>query len=116
MIYFIRDPASGLVKIGTSFQPTHRLEQLRATHPLARIEATAPGDRYVEYALHAIFIADHAEGEWFRPSPRMEAAIIAINEGWFRPQTLPKVVSPLRRAAALKSHETRRRNIARRAA
>ena len=106
-VYFLRNPATGLIKIGFSGGMQRRLWTLRREFPGAELLAHAPGNRHTEDALHAAFYADHVAGEWFRASPRLNAAIIAINEGWFHPATLPSAVSPLRKNAARRGHLTR---------
>lgn len=67
MIYFIRAKGTDYVKIGfTSGSARDRLHLLQtgSPHDLA-LEATMPGDKSTEAALHAEFSEHRERGEWF---------------------------------------------------
>lgn len=116
MIYFARDPLTGLIKIGSTEDVKNRMSTLRSLHPGAELLVEAPGCRPAEAALHTMFWSQHVRSEWFHPSAELLALIESVRDGSFVVAALPKVVSPLRRAAGIRSHQTRRANLQRRAA
>jgi hypothetical protein len=107
-VYFARDVVSGNVKIGHSYHVGRRLKALeRVTGPTFTLVATMPGGRRVEGQIHALLIEDHIGNEWFRPSPRVEALMLAVADGSFDMATLPDCKSPIRSASALRTHAAR---------
>jgi hypothetical protein len=108
-VYFARDPETGNVKIGHSCKVEHRVRALRGQvgHDL-EIVAVVEGARPIEGRFHAMLIDLHIGGEWFRPSPRLEAVIIGVAEGWFDLSKLPSCVSPIRSASAHRTWAARR--------
>ncbi|MCK4342895.1 MAG: GIY-YIG nuclease family protein [Phycisphaerae bacterium] len=67
-VYFIRDTASGAVKIGVSADPTGRLKALQTASPIpltlvSHHEFENPGA--VERYLHSVFEHLRCTGEWF---------------------------------------------------
>jgi hypothetical protein len=84
-VYFVRrknDP-TGYIKIGfTRGTVERRLRDMASATPggfdvLAEIE----GGPVVERSLHNLFEADRVDGEWFRPSPGLLAAIADAGAG-----------------------------------
>ena len=74
MIYFIR--SGGYVKIGVSVRPWDRLSTLQIGNPEPlEMIAIMPGEYDVEATLHGQFSSDRINGEWFRLSPEIGAAI-----------------------------------------
>lgn len=70
-VYFARK--DGLIKIGSSVDPSRRLRELRV-----EILVTTPGDKRTELAFHTLF-ADAAVGnEWFRPVPELLEVIESL--------------------------------------
>jgi hypothetical protein len=65
--YFILNPETGLIKIGFSFQPSYRINQLQKNH-VATLELLHQqhGDRFDEKDLHRRFADHHECYEWFR--------------------------------------------------
>lgn len=76
-IYFVRAAAPcGLIKIGRSANVVARLEELRCSSPVElTLEGAFEANSSVEPALHILFDQDRVRGEWFRPSPALEALI-----------------------------------------
>lgn len=75
-IYFARDTGCGLIKIGYSRKPAKRIAGLsyELKRPV-RLLAVARGSRRTERHLHDLFIEDRYEGEWFFPSPALDALV-----------------------------------------
>lgn len=78
--------AGPFVKIGRSYKPAERMEQLRRStsggavpngldRSLITLAATVPGDRAEERAMHDRFIEARAAGEWFHATPELLAFI-----------------------------------------
>ena len=66
-MYFVRNPATGDIKIGYSVSPASRLSQLQTAHAeRLHILATVPGSTSLEASLHRRFAAHSRNGEWFR--------------------------------------------------
>lgn len=79
-VYFVRAETTGLIKIGISRDMAQRLKALQTGSPdklavLGVIRCDRPVDKEREF--HARFRAQHSHGEWFRPSPALEAFIAA---------------------------------------
>lgn len=95
MIYFIRDAATGFVKVGHSVDPAKRLITLQIGSASAlTLEMTLPGGKSVEAVFHARLATKRQRGEWFaltrddvtamRPAPRTVDGIpvaIGVIEG-----------------------------------
>lgn len=80
-VYFIQAATLGLIKIGSAWLPTDRLNTLQIGSPdvlrllgVIRCPGEARGD---EKALHRKFAAHRSHGEWFRPAPELMAYIEA---------------------------------------
>lgn len=79
MIYFIRDSFSGRIKIGTAGDPWKRLAKIQSDCPGdATLLAMEPGGVEREQELHAFFATERRRGEWFLPSPRLNAHIAQL--------------------------------------
>lgn len=76
-VYFIRDGDE--VKIGRSRNPWSRLSGIRTSRPGATLVAVERGGKNVEKARHYQFRNTWVAGEWFRMSPAMVAALVAIS-------------------------------------
>lgn len=75
-VYFIREPASGAIKIGIAAKPRVRMASLQCAHPYAlELLAYAKGGLLAEQDLHREFAADRLQGEWFKDTPRLRARI-----------------------------------------
>lgn len=112
-VYFARDPQSGRIKIGCTSYLRNRMRALsRAVGCDIELLAHVAGDRGIEDRFHALLIELHEGGEWFRPSPRLDAVIVGVNEGWLDPTRLPDVGSPIRKASALRGWADRRARLA----
>lgn len=65
-VYFLHAPAVNLVKIGTSFDPERRLQEVRLISPVeVRLIGVIRGDYKTEGDLHKRFEGLRARGEWF---------------------------------------------------
>jgi hypothetical protein len=75
-VYFIRNPETGLIKIGISEDPERRISALSTPFSL-RLEVIGivAGGRPLEAILHAELAGSRVRGEWFSPSPIVLAAI-----------------------------------------
>lgn len=84
-VYFVRDPASGLVKIGTTYGPrlmTRVREHERAVGHKVELLAAFPGGRSHERSVHDALRDSRERGEWFRPSPQMAELIRSTNASY----------------------------------
>lgn len=78
MIYFVRDAASGYVKIGFSEKPWLRFSKIQSDHPTKLdIWLVIEGDREREALLHQRFDGLRHRGEWFR----VDTAIVDFVDG-----------------------------------
>ena len=75
MIYFIRRLSDKAIKIGTSYVPLHRFQQLTREHGKLTFLGWCPGGLEIESALHKMFADSHLEFEWFTESARLMAFI-----------------------------------------
>lgn len=74
-VYLIQPVHGGLVKIGSAYSPTSRLDEIQRMSPVPlQVVATIPGGYAVETELHQRFADDRSHGEWFRPSEELFAA------------------------------------------
>jgi hypothetical protein len=83
-VYFVRR-SDGVVKIGFSGSLFDRLQQLRREYGDLTLEATKPGGREEEKALHLTHKAERLCGEWFR-GPGVEAEIANVRARWGLPE------------------------------
>lgn len=109
-VYFARDLATGHIKIGFSHNLHTRLGLLRRDHPELVLIATIPGDRRVEEGFHALLLASHVVGEWFRADEAVLAVVGRVAWGLFDLSSLPIGTSPLRSASSQRGWATRRAN------
>ena len=71
-VYFVRSPATGLIKIGSSNDPHARVAALRtASGCELELLATMPGDFEQEFALHERFATSRRFGEWFEATDEL---------------------------------------------
>lgn len=73
-LYFLRNPLTGLIKIGVASDVEQRVRTLECAGGMA-LEVMGVGadlGRY-EKALHGAFAGDRQIGEWFAPSPALLA-------------------------------------------
>ncbi len=81
-VYFIKNPASGLIKIGYSKNPWARLSELRRNYGSElSVVATIKTVEKTETTIHSIFEKFRVEGEWFTESECIKAVISAIVAG-----------------------------------
>jgi len=80
MIYFLRHPKTGLVKIGTTDKYHRRLSTLMSKYGDLELVALMDGNRTTEAALHVRFGAANRQGvldgrEWFADTPELREFI-----------------------------------------
>lgn len=83
-IYFVQAEPGTPIKIGfTEWErPQRRVDALQSGNPyVLRLICVAPGDMYLEKALHREFAEDRLNGEWFRCSDRLLTTIKQIKKG-----------------------------------
>lgn len=90
IVYFMRPVGEeGPVKIGYSYRPVLRLEEIRPWCPWpVEIAASIAGDCVIERRFHTHFAASRQHGEWFSASPELSEAIRKIAGGTFDVETL----------------------------
>ena len=82
-VYFIRDSASGLIKIGRSNDPEKRTEHLQCHMPgEARLLCAIPGGARLEHTFHLAFSGERRRGEWFQPTEALRALVAELSEQW----------------------------------
>lgn len=64
-VYFLLDPDSCQIKIGTTRHLANRLSAHRRVRPNVELLGTMRGGRRLEAAMHARFEQYKREGEWF---------------------------------------------------
>lgn len=80
-MYFIQHGDYGPIKIGTAYDPEHRLRELQCGNPeQLHIRYTMPGDRSTEGEFHRRFKDWRLQGEWFGGGAQ-SAAILAFAAG-----------------------------------
>lgn len=78
-VYFIRDEATGLIKIGRATDPWVRLSHIQCHCPgQLTMLALEDGAADREAELHAQFRSDRQRGEWFRAGPELTAYIASL--------------------------------------
>lgn len=81
-VYFIKNPATGLIKIGYSKNPWARLSELRRNYGSdLSVVATIKTVEKSESSIHAAFEQYRVEGEWFTESECIKAVILAVVAG-----------------------------------
>lgn len=108
LVYFARGCASGLWKIGVSYDPAQRVVLLVSERRESiDLRAAIPGTRETEREMLARFASLRCEGrEWFRDDGSIEAFVAALPEEY-----RGSYVYPFReRKAALPPDEARARN------
>lgn len=79
-VYFI-GPKRGPVKIGEATCPLHRLRSLQCgNHEQLYVLATCSGGQAAEREYHRRFASARLHGEWFAPTPEIEAEIARLND------------------------------------
>ena len=86
--YIATNPDSGLLKIGRSRSPEHRMNSLQ-TGAAVKPQLLLVIEKDVERELHARFAALRVFGEWFRDDGRI-AEFIAITRQQLRQSALPQ--------------------------
>lgn len=78
-VYFVRDTATGQIKIGYASKPWGRFSKIQTDTP-AQLEMAAviEGDLDVERELHVRFAHARLRGEWFRPSADLTAYLAVL--------------------------------------
>jgi hypothetical protein len=75
-VYFITCRKTGMVKIGSAYDPFERLKQLQTGSPTKlKIEALLKGACKREREIHKLLAKHRVHGEWFRICPAIEAII-----------------------------------------
>lgn len=81
MIYFIREEASGQIKIGYANDPWVRLRNFQTASPFGvEIVALEEGGAGREAELHRQFATSLSRGEWFRPTPDLTDYMAALGD------------------------------------
>jgi T5orf172 domain len=80
VIYFIRRPSSGLIKIGVSSDPMSRIAALQtaADEPLELL-GLCQGGRIFESVIHRLLADHHSHGEWFRDCRMVQTILAGIS-------------------------------------
>jgi hypothetical protein len=93
VIYFIKRPDDGRIKIGTTVRLSQRLRQLVAEHGNGLIVlAVTDGDRDIEQALHQRFAGLRIVGEWFEPGDDLLGFIVAEAREWDGSDEAPEAI------------------------
>ncbi|MFI6512149.1 GIY-YIG nuclease family protein [Streptosporangium sp. NPDC050855] len=98
-LYLVGSDEVRPVKIGVSFNPDRRVEELQVGSPVAlRILWRAPGGRDMERVLHACFRSYWKHGEWFDFGDENPVAIVAGTAAllgyWRLPATIAQLLPP----------------------
>jgi hypothetical protein len=80
-VYFLADPVSQLVKIGTAHDVAARVRsiELMSPVPLVLLGVIAAGGRRLEASLHRRFQAHRSHGEWFFLAPEIVELIAEVD-------------------------------------
>lgn len=90
--YFFED--GGLIKIGFSVRPRHRLAQHRRRHPNLKVLAVVPTSIAGEFETHQRFDHLREDGEMFRAEPELYTfidGVKALSEALPQPAEQPKL-------------------------
>jgi hypothetical protein len=80
-VYFARDENTRLIKIGFSCDPNRRLGHLRwSEQSEITLLATVPATQRLESSLHRMMKPMRHHGEWYSPSPFIDACLAIIAE------------------------------------
>jgi hypothetical protein len=112
MIYFIRRPDDGWIKIGVTVRLSERLKQLCAEFGgELEVLAVVDGSRARERELHRQFSHLRAVGEWFEPGDDLTGFIVAEGKRWDGEDEAPtapvKIERPLAEKAAIIARQRR---------
>ncbi len=78
-VYYVRSPASGLVKIGFAADARQRFSKIQSDCPDTLVlVAVEDGDMETESARHAQFAEFRARGEWFRDEGALRDHVDAL--------------------------------------
>lgn len=76
-VYFIQAREGGPIKIGTAISVDARLAEIQRMSPAPLcVLATQSGGRSLEGVLHHRFALHRTHGEWFKPAPAGQLALI----------------------------------------
>jgi hypothetical protein len=83
-VYFVRCPLNGFIKIGYSWgDPESRFQMIQVHSPVpVKRHAVMVGDETLEFKLHSRFDEYRDHGEWFKPSPGLDAFIAEHAREW----------------------------------
>lgn len=83
-VYFILCPLNRFVKIGYSWgDPESRFLAIQVYSPVSvERHAIMVGDEALEFKLHSRFDEHRDHGEWFKPSPELDAFIAEHAREW----------------------------------
>lgn len=83
MIYFLRRPEGGPIKIGTTVCLSRRLKELAAEHGCTfEVLAVVDGSRPEERELHQRFSGLRVVNEWFEPGDDLLGFIVSDGREW----------------------------------
>jgi hypothetical protein len=94
-VYFVRNPNTGEVKIGRSYNPEDRIKDIEREAGCkleVMIVLDAPD---LEKELHARFTNQRTKGEWFKPDQEMLEFILAQKFAAYNPQKPEEVLRQL---------------------
>lgn len=102
VVYYLGEPTSQTVKIGTTINLRDRVSALRAGHPQLVVLATEPGSFDRERQRHSEFrsllVSTHSR-EWFKKAPVLMEHVNALRQryGILAPggQLRPYLIAPL---------------------
>jgi hypothetical protein len=110
-VYFVTCREAGAVKIGHSVDPYGRLPEIQMGCPLPlKLEATLPGAREQEGAMHWRFSEHRIHGEWFTLAAEIELVITA-NPAPPPPERGPKGGTPGRTNTPIKDARVAKREL-----
>jgi hypothetical protein len=94
VIYFMRRPDGGRIKIGTTIRLSKRLKELcDEVGDDLHVMAVLDGNRDVEKDLHRRFAELRADGEWFEPGDDLVGFIVAEGRAWDGSSEAPETSS-----------------------
>jgi hypothetical protein len=90
VVYFVECSLSSRIRIGTTIDPTQRVQQLNTFNCApVRLVGTLSGGTVIEKFVHDRFNHLRLHGDWFQPAPELWAFIEDINHGRFLPEAVP---------------------------